>query len=916
MEYWEFLLQQEGNRRWIPIKNAKVQLEEGKYRVVAHSSYANCHVEVRVTYKSTDEVPPKRRSQKRSRYTNQEGLMVVIPFTTLKPGLWELRCSGDVVSDFFGESWQESVRFQVLPQKVEEVEEEVTVSPIQEESEGETPSTITSQSESIDTDLTAQTTISVGEDFNPESYFNQGSQESLDIDTSPIQEESEGETPSAITSQSESIDTDLTTQTTISVGEDFNPESYFNQDNQPSLDIDTSPIEEEFEVETPAAITSQEENQDSNFIAQITNSIEAEFENQSYFNQTNQENIPTEVEDIETSFNAQVSLEEIAALQTEEEESINENSVITEEIEDPFEIYLQEELNSASESTESIEVQEETIYKLTPEEIIASERKELAAYDGEGETASQTNITSTPTNQLLDQSVQNLEQMLKEVVEPLLQELENSSEEFEFHPPIEEQEIFPSEVGLNEEEEELILTIDREAFVRRQGESVVISGRLDIPAKEQSSGQHLFNGALRYRLRNPQTSEVLFEAQQPLKEQRIPLAFSYPLDIPLECDSHLILGEVILEQQPEWHNRNESYDIIAVQAFSIAADLSELLTAVSFSQVEEETGETEEVKNYYSQPSLFSSPGTSSINLDFLSFVNGPNHSQPQVIETPEIHVESSLTEEEISPIKKIEEIPKDEDTDTNSALESAAEKETDPSKSAFKSLKFQDRFLSRLNSLAIKDQPSEPTSLIKDINRGEESSPSTPQQKTPQPKPTHPQNPPPRYSPTNVAADLDSYEIVVDDDESLFETPPQLDTSGLPYPAELTQAKKETSLNSEAPVPTPTLTILDEELIANKPAILRIKLPAYTGPIYVKLWIQDRQTRYIIESPRALVDFATSRTGDLETLAQVVVPEGSMEVRLHAIAIDTETQCESRKATLDRVVIPPDLPEVSLDDF
>ncbi|MGC1245413.1 MAG: hypothetical protein WA865_04300 [Spirulinaceae cyanobacterium] len=898
MEYWEFLLQQEGNRRWIPIKNAKVQLEEGKYRVVAHSSYVNCHVEVRVTYKSMDEVPPKRRSQKRSRQTNEEGLMVVIPFTTMKPGLWELSCSGDIVSDFFGESWQESVRFQILPQKVEE---EVNISLldtafVEEEVERENQSTITSQQETVDTNLIAQTTHSEAEDFNPESYFNQADQETLDIDTNPIEEEVEieAETYSLATPQAETVETNLTTQTTHSEAEDFNPESYFNQADQESLDTD--------------------------LITQINNSVEAEFEAQSNLNQTNPENISAEIKDQETtSANSQVSLEEIAALETQNEESIQENQAIAEEIEDPFEIYLQED-------TEATEVpQEETIYKLTPEEIAASERKELAAYDGEEETVSQTDITSTPTNQLLDQSVQNLEEMLKEVVEPLLQDLENPSEEFDFYPQIEEQEIFTSEILTEKEEEKLTLTLDREAFVRRQGESVVVSGRLDIPVKEQSEeGQNLFNGALRYRLRNPQTSEILFEVQQPLKEQRIPLAFSYPLDIPLECDSHLILGEVILEQQPEWHNRNESYEIISIQSFSIAADLSELLTAVSFSQVEEGMEEEEVTNNSY-PPSLFSPQETSSINLDFLNFVNGSNNSQRPKLESPEIHVESSLNEEEISSIKRIEEIPKDEDLDANSVPETKEGeegkeeeegKEIDPSTDAFKSLKFQDRFLSRLNSLAIKNQPSESASETINLSDSKNNLPLVPNQKISQPKPTPERKPAPRYSPTNVAADLNSYEIVVDDDESLFETPPQLDTSGLPYPAELTQTQKETSLNSEAPVPTPVLTILDEELTANRPAIVRIKLPAYTGPIYVKLWIQDRQTRYIIESPRALVDFGTTRTGDLETLAQVVVPEGSMEVRLHAIAIDTETQCESRKATLDRVVIPPDLTEVSLEDF
>ncbi|HEY9604885.1 MAG TPA: hypothetical protein V6C85_25000, partial [Allocoleopsis sp.] len=116
MEYWEFLLQKEGERSWRPIKLPKMEIDAGRYRVVSHSSRLNTDVEICVTHTSTDEVPPKRRSQKRSRRTNQEGLMVVIPFTYLKPGSWELRCCGDIMSDFLGKSWQHSVQLNVVSQ--------------------------------------------------------------------------------------------------------------------------------------------------------------------------------------------------------------------------------------------------------------------------------------------------------------------------------------------------------------------------------------------------------------------------------------------------------------------------------------------------------------------------------------------------------------------------------------------------------------------------------------------------------------------------------------------------------------------------------------------------------------------------------------------------------------------------------
>ncbi|MEC4895774.1 MAG: hypothetical protein SAL07_22115, partial [Oscillatoria sp. PMC 1051.18] len=115
MEYWEFLLQKQGERTWQKIYKPSLEIEEGKYRVVSHSSRNNCDVEIRVTHLDTEAVPPKRRISKRSRRTNSQGLMVVIPYTYLKPGVWEFRCCGDIMSDLLGETWQEIVKLDILP---------------------------------------------------------------------------------------------------------------------------------------------------------------------------------------------------------------------------------------------------------------------------------------------------------------------------------------------------------------------------------------------------------------------------------------------------------------------------------------------------------------------------------------------------------------------------------------------------------------------------------------------------------------------------------------------------------------------------------------------------------------------------------------------------------------------------------
>jgi len=115
MENWQFLIQKQGDHNWRTLESPNLKILADNYRVLARSYLNNMDVDVRVTYISTQDVPPKRRILKRSRRTNSEGLMAVIPFTHFKPGIWELRCSGDIMSEMLGKSWQHTLFIQVSP---------------------------------------------------------------------------------------------------------------------------------------------------------------------------------------------------------------------------------------------------------------------------------------------------------------------------------------------------------------------------------------------------------------------------------------------------------------------------------------------------------------------------------------------------------------------------------------------------------------------------------------------------------------------------------------------------------------------------------------------------------------------------------------------------------------------------------
>ncbi|OCQ99221.1 hypothetical protein BCD67_08620 [Oscillatoriales cyanobacterium USR001] len=122
MENWEFLLQKEGDRAWLPLESADVEILEGRYRVVARSTLHNANVEVRITHQLAEEVPSQWHTQNRSSRTNPEGLMVVIPYTNLKPGIWELCCVANLATES-GKFREHKVQLQVLSSTANEVDD-------------------------------------------------------------------------------------------------------------------------------------------------------------------------------------------------------------------------------------------------------------------------------------------------------------------------------------------------------------------------------------------------------------------------------------------------------------------------------------------------------------------------------------------------------------------------------------------------------------------------------------------------------------------------------------------------------------------------------------------------------------------------------------------------------------------------
>ncbi len=146
--------------------------------------------------------------------------------------------------------------------------------------------------------------------------------------------------------------------------------------------------------------------------------------------------------------------------------------------------------------------------------------------------------------------------------------------------------------------------------------------------------------------------------------------------------------------------------------------------------------------------------------------------------------------------------------------------------------------------------------------------------------------------------------------------THPAAGDRGMPDRTDTPAQERYSAFPDDVEIPTPTLECMDEELVAGQAFCITAKIPDLGPRAFVKLWIQDRQTRALLDGPRWLADFIPGDEGTLEARTQMTIPLGAVQVRVEAIAMEMMTQRESRKVSLDKTVVPPDMPTFSLDDL
>jgi hypothetical protein len=256
----------------------------------------------------------------------------------------------------------------------------------------------------------------------------------------------------------------------------------------------------------------------------------------------------------------------------------------------------------------------------------------------------------------------------------------------------------------------------------------------------------------------------------------------------------------------------------------------------------------------------------------------------------PEKHQDEDVDSEILALIEQVS-------ADAASAAPTITERPS-PIKAAFQALRLQDRFLDRLTVLAADEE------LLVALKENVSLEITETQAETGE------------IAPQSPTEDWVTQEVVVDDDPMWQEW----------MRRSLSRAKRGEALElpcvnplvmpEDEAIPVPMVEILTDDIVAGRSMNVRLKLPNLLPKIYIKLWVNDCQTRSLLDGPRWMVDFFPNGHNELEAVTQLTVPFGTLAIRLEAIAVEVQTQRESSKISIDCEVIPPNFSELPIEDF
>ncbi|HEY9816194.1 MAG TPA: hypothetical protein V6D20_10415 [Candidatus Obscuribacterales bacterium] len=898
MAHWEFLIQQEGDRSWLPLDTPDVEILEGRYRVVARSTYANRSVEVRITHDAVYEEPPKRRTQARSAQTNRDGLMMVIPFTRLQPGTWEIRCISDVMADLMGEGWQQRVLLHVLPHEAQVGDDWGTDwSPAVDEDDTSVQADTQTMQTPGDDDTWTQTDEPLAVDPAPDTL--------VQTETS-VQPELE---PTSSQVEPELLTTD-------EADDEAEPDAAAPFDDGSSAAALSPDIDSD-----PAAEPSPDTSEFGQYVQAVDDVIDAVFQQ-----------FQTSLDPHDAKPAAAPRAEAIAPPNLDPPDANNPPTPTPEAVplnssaEDPGEAAPSP---SAPPLPLTLRLTEE-VYLLSKEgrltlggelglqsdapAVVESDRPD----SGLATTSYQLRLRLTDP-----QSGRSLPEQLYSLAQPLTRDHLPLAFRCNFQVDPEslsylllgELDVVAADMPTQAiATQAFTVTVDLDnllnAIANETPDSELFQPPLDLQGQQVIAPDLTF---LNFLSSPPQSTGLTFQSSglpsiaPPLRSQRSPDTDedeprpAKPIDLPsfkplladespdhgeaetellednLENDLEdqgLAEGDRLSEHQP---SNDRPPDETALPTPDLGDD-EQLEDDASSEDIPDPAAETPGIDADSTPPDLEPEPLVDEARHPELDRPQEPNLS----VSLPIMPLPAPTPEPEPEPMVV----------------------DLSPEDSAFQSLNLSDRFQSRLLSLAQDAELAEWLGAVSPPRR-------TPVDPEAEPKDDLEDN---FYSvtsewqaaPNSWDHGLADEEIVMDDSS---DDPAPPTSPALTPPPEL-------CLPEDQVIPTPVLEIPGDDLTAGTPTRLRLSLPNLPSKIYVKVWLHDCQQRVLVDGPHWVSNFLPNSQGQLEGSLAIAVPLGCMEVRFEAIAVEMLTQRESRKVSVTRWVMPPNLPDLALDEL
>jgi hypothetical protein len=884
-DHWAFLLQQEGDREWIPLDAPDMAIVEGRYRIIARSRRRQTAAEISIAhtrYPSPDQpdAPPKRRSKKRAAKTNDKGFLLVLPFTTMQPGTWEFRCASDVMSELMGEGWQHALQLTVQPQPIEAaletewaaiappvVQPIATIDPVAAELEHifvppispapatvNDPITLGGDALSLDDlfgEASAALAIDGGNDLASELAAIgvpdaepdlEASDLEVDVWSAPLDDRT---TPAALTQLEIVSDNDETLL-------DWDASRLINRT---SIGPDVVPA--------PPAVASNDDDDFSVFDELFSSAPPA----------TN------------------VDIGELNALLSEED-AADSDAVIT------------------FTDVDALAVTAETDSPIAPDEIteplVSAMPPSLWGIGTRTGATAQMGVTASPgevaaliddADVVADGGVADGGVVDGGVVDAVVDGgVVDGGDALPFgttHPTVEIPRV-----------EIPVLTIDLDPgfYNFRGGEVLMVYGAVTAATMPASIAQ----GELVVKLVDPQTATQVAEYRQALDRQALPLSIAAPLSVPPGMNTQLLVGEVAI-----W---DDGVEELAQQSFTAMAAVDDLMAAIDPHIVAEE---------YEKATPTVPMGGDAPLPPVDFAFFNLIGDAPENAAELAPLKKRETMKDVELpgtSPAPGMPRIAPLETVDDSIFAIDDLELENPLAPEPIADLDPLDRSLN-VDGAGITSTSGQPLpddwfdlSVATDAD---ETTPDNSVAAVVEPvvepvvvepvvelviEPVVEEIAVPIGNPDPAAS-----EVVVDDLPEALPTPQKAETGGNPL-----------LIPADQPIPEPTIEIVGSgELVTGQAVRVRVKLPNILPKLYVKLWINDRQSRTLMDGPRWMVDFVPNGRDELETTTQLTVPFGSLEIQIAAIAVEAATKRESYRTAIDREVIPPNLEdEMSELDF